>query len=91
MINTLERLAILVVAAVGLVFVYGTLSMAWAEEGPCLHWMLELTIGSRPVEPHTYGVFTSREQCLFIAKHVAHDLRKTHYADKITVQCLTSE
>lgn len=31
MINTLERLVILVVAVVGLVFVYGTLSMAWAE------------------------------------------------------------
>ncbi len=41
MINTLERLVILVVAVVGLVFVYGTLSMAWADgqeacEGACI-------------------------------------------------------
>ncbi len=30
MINTLERLAIAVVGACALIFVYGTLSMAWA-------------------------------------------------------------
>ncbi len=29
-VNTLERLIILVIAIVGLVFIYGTLSMAWA-------------------------------------------------------------
>ncbi len=34
-VNTLERLAVLVVAVVSVVFMYGMLSMAWAEEPKC--------------------------------------------------------
>ncbi len=61
MINTLERLAILVVAVVGLVFIYGTLSMAWAGcEGAQYKWALY--IASTKNYEYT-DMFTSYQQC----------------------------
>ncbi len=46
MINTLEKLFIAVVGAVGMLFIYGMLSMAWAGSAPAEPtWLLYLTVG----------------------------------------------
>ncbi len=79
-INSLERLAVLVVAVVGAVFMYGMLSMAWADEASP-YWLLRCGYNSALEICGPY-LYPSQEACLVIAerqrdknawKHVEYD------------------
>ncbi len=91
-ISSLERLAVLVVATVGIVFMYGMLSMAWAEDASRPYnvtspWILWVKVGSRPVEAKNAGNFDTKEQCKYVAKLVIRDIRRTDKTSHLEVNC----